>query len=205
MELDAATQMRLRFLDENYISIDTYHLNEEGKIFLGDRSDRRCRFCHRKEPEATFKSVAHAIPEFTGNKKLIAIYECDDCNSKFSKLLESHMANYMNLWHTFSQVKGKRAVPSFKTIHEKKSRVDIGDANVEIKEHEGDTILAIDEGKKTITFTAKRASYIPIAIYKCLVKMVLTILPESELVNFKTTLNWIMRMITALVLFIQNL
>lgn len=191
MEIDEVTKKRLKFLDENYTPVTTYHLNKEGKIYLGDKDDRKCRFCSRTEPEVTFKSVAHAIPEFTGNKKLIAYYECDECNGKFSKLLESHMTNYMNLWHTFSQVKGKRGIPSFKTIHAKKSRVDIGETNVEIEDHEGDSIATIDEEKKTITFKAKRASYAPIAIYKCLVKMALTIMPDNELDNFKTTMAWI--------------
>lgn len=191
MELDIVTQKRLKFLNENYIAIVTHHLNQEGKIYLGDKNHKKCRFCSKTEPDVTFKSVAHAIPEFTGNKKLFTYYECDACNSKFSKLFESHMANYMNLWHTFSQVRGKGGVPSFKTIHQKKSRVDVGETNVEIENHEGDPIATIDEEKKTITFTAKRASYIPIAIYKCLVKMALTIMPDSELHNFKTTLKWI--------------
>jgi hypothetical protein len=191
MELDPATQMRLKFLDENYIPLVDYHLNQEGKIFLGDKDNKKCRFCGKSEPETTFSNVSHAIPEFTGNKKLIAYNECDVCNSKFSKLLENHMANYMNLLHTFSQVRGKKGVPSFKTIHNKKSRVDVGSTNVEVENHEGDSIATIDEINKTITFTAKKASYVPIAIYKCLTKMALTIMPENELDNFKTTMKWI--------------
>jgi len=185
------TQKRLKFLEENYVPLVTYHLNEEGKIYLGKKDNKKCRFCGRTEAETTFSNVAHAIPEFTGNKKLISYYECDECNGNFSRLLESHMANYMNLWHTFSQVKGKKGIPSFKTIHEKKSRVDIGETNVNVEEHEGDSIATIDDVKKTITFKAKRASYVPIAIYKCLVKMALTIIPETELDHFNTTLNWI--------------
>jgi hypothetical protein len=101
------------------------------------------------------------------------------------------MANYMNLLHTFSQVKGKKGIPSFKTIHNKKSRVDVKTDNVEVENHEGDSIANIDEIKKTITFATKKASYIPIAIYKCLTKMGLTIMPENELNNFKITMKWI--------------
>lgn len=191
MEKDEVTKKRLKFLDDNYVPLVDYHLNQDGKIFLGDKKNRKCRFCGKTKPETSFSNVAHAIPEFTNNKKLIAYYECDNCNRKFSRLLETHMANYMNLWHTLTQVKGKKGVPSFKTIHNKKSRVDVGSTDVEIENHEGDSIATIDETNKTITFTAKKASYIPIAIYKCLTKMALTIMPESELDNFKATMKWI--------------
>jgi len=190
MNLDKVTMERLEFLNDNYIPSSTFHLNQDEKIYLGDKDNRKCRFCNKSDGEVTFKNVAHAIPEFTGNKKLIAHYECDDCNSKFSRLLESHMANHMNLWHTFSQVRGKKGVPSFKT-NKQKSRIDIGADNLEIKEFQDDSISTFDEEKKTITFTAKRASYVPIAIYKCLTKMALTIMPEDEMDKFKSTLKWI--------------
>ncbi len=188
--LDKATQERLDFLNRNYTPLVTYHLNGDKKIYLGKKDDNHCRFCNKKSPDVTFRNIAHAIPEFTGNKTLICYYECDSCNSKFSRLLESHMANYMNMWHTFSQVRGKRGVPSFKT-NQKKSRIDIGEMNVEVQEHQDDEIATIDEERKTITFTANRATYIPISIYKCLAKMALTIMPEDELENFKTTMAWI--------------
>ena len=71
----------------------------------------------------------------------------DTCNQKFSRLLESHMGNYMNLWHTLTQVKGKRSVPSFKTINDK-SRIDIGPENVNIAEYTDDNILSVDAEKK---------------------------------------------------------
>lgn len=187
--MNEQTKHMMDFLEANYDELVTYHLNEEEKIFLGDKDNRVCRFCKKDSNQTTFITVAHAIPEFIGNKKLIAHYECDECNAKFSRLLESHMGNYMNLWHTFSQVKGKKKVPSFKTVSEK-SRVDIKE-NVEIQEFEDDSIVNIDEENKSISITAKRRSYVPIAIYKTLTKMALTIMPENELDKFKTTLAWI--------------
>ncbi len=181
---------RFAFLDRNFRFIAEYHLNDDRKIYLGDRERRKCRFCKRENPDVTFRNIAHAIPEFTGNKTLFAAYECDECNSKFSRTLESHMANYMNMWHTFSQVRGKRGVPSFKT-NQKKSRVDLEEDAVYIENHEGDSIAEFQETEKTITIKAKRASYIPIAVYKCLTKMALTIMPEEHLEDFQLTLDWI--------------
>jgi hypothetical protein len=178
------------FFNDNYVPLTVYHLNKEDKITLGSATEKVCRFCNKDESETTFNTIAHAIPEFIGNKKLIANYECDTCNQKFSRLLESHMGNYMNLWHTMTQVKGKRSVPSFKTINDK-SRIDIGPENVNIAEYTDDNILTVDAEKKTITITAKKRSYVPIAVYKTLTKMALTIMPESELKDHKTTMAWI--------------
>lgn len=188
--MNEKTKFMTDFLNDNYIPLVVHHLNEEDKIFLGSETDRICRFCNKGETETTFNNVSHAIPEFIGNKKLIAYYECDKCNQKFSRLLESHMANYMNLWHTLTQVKGKRSVPSFKTVNDK-SRIDIGTDKVHISDFVDDSIAQINEEEKSITFSAKKRSYVPIAIYKTLTKMALTIMPESELSDFKTTMAWI--------------
>jgi hypothetical protein len=188
---DKSTTQRIDFIEKNYNQYVEYHLNKPEKIKLGSESDIVCRFCNKTSPEVSFNSVAHAIPEFTNNKYLIANYECDQCNNKFSRLLESHMANYMNLYHTLSQVIGKKGVPSFKTIHQKKSRIDIGKEFLEIENHEEDCITTINEEEKTITFESTRASYIPIALYKCLVKMALTIMPDDEIHKFSHALKWI--------------
>jgi HNH endonuclease len=48
-----------------------------------DKSKRVCRFCGRKQPDVTFKNVAHAISESLGNKKIILYEECDECNARF--------------------------------------------------------------------------------------------------------------------------
>jgi hypothetical protein len=188
--MNTITEKLMQLLGENYLPSNVIHLNEDKFIYLGDKDNRKCRFCGKQKPEVTFNNVAHAIPEFVNNKRLIAYYECDDCNSKFSKLLESHMANYMNLYHTLSQVRGKNGVPSFKS-NKKKSRIDITTSNIQMESHEDDDIFEIDEKNNTIKITGTRATYIPIAIYKCLTKMALTIMPENELNNFKHTLDWI--------------
>ncbi len=188
--MDEQTKEILNFLEQNYTPLTTLHLNEDKKTFLGSKDNQTCRFCGKSEPDVTFRKIAHAIPEFTGNKRLFSHYECDSCNEKVSSLMESHMANYMNIWHTFSQVRGKRGVPSFKT-NAKKSRVDLLETGLNIQYHEGDEIIEIDKENKQIKITATRATYTPIAIYKCLTKIALTIMPENELDNFKNTLAWL--------------
>jgi hypothetical protein len=188
--MNELTKEIMIFIEQNYTPLIHYHLIDGEKIYLGNKENRKCRFCGESKPVVKFKKTAHAIPEFTGNKRLFSYYECDTCNGKVSSLMESHMANYMNIWHTFSQVRGKNGVPSFKT-NAKKSRVDISDEQMNIENHNGDNIIEFDKPNKQMKVTAKRASYIPIAVYKCLTKMALSIIPESELGNFRTTFKWL--------------
>lgn len=182
---------RVLKIENNYNEHIRIHLNLDEYIYLGNSKNRKCRFCNKSEPNVAFKTIAHAIPEFVNNHRLISYYECDSCNSKFARTLETYMGDYMNVYHTLSQVKGKRGVPSYKKGAEK-SRIDHTEEGLKIDYHEGEREnVKIDEENKTITVTAIRATYIPIAIFKCLTKMALTIMSEEELLNFDKTLSWI--------------
>lgn len=176
-------------LDENY-TCSFVHLEEDKKIYLGDKNARTCRFCKKSEPEVHFKQDTHALPEFTGNKYLFSYYECDECNQKFS-VIESNMAEYMKLYHTMSQVKGKKGVPSFKPNMQQNSRIDVGEDNVKIQSYEGDDFsVDINETDKVITINGAR-TYVPSLVFKCLTKIALTIMPEEELVNFVEIMEWV--------------
>lgn len=180
----------LKTLDKNYCVNVVYHLDKEDNIYLGDKENKKCRFCGKSEPETTFKKVAHAIPELVNNKKLISYYECDVCNAKFS-VLETHFGDYMNLYHTLTQVKGKRGVPSYK-YGKNNSRIDRKESHMSFEDHISDqkSSFKINKKEKTVTIAGKR-TYIPIAIYKCLVKMALTIMREKDMEFFKDTLDWV--------------
>lgn len=182
---------RLIKLDNNYIPHKIYHLKTEEKIFLGEKDNKKCRFCKKNEPEVEFNKIAHAIPEFVNNHTLFSYYECDTCNSKFARTLETHMGDYMNPFHTISQVRGKKGVPSVRKGGEK-SIIHLTKQALKVESHDGERdIFEFDEVNKTVTLKAIRATYIPIAIYKCLTKMALTTIDENELVNYENTLEWI--------------
>lgn len=182
---------RMQKLEDNYVPYKTIHLNTDEKIYLGNKEEKKCRFCKKSSPEVQFNKIAHAIPEFVNNHNLLSYYECDSCNSKFARTLETHMGDYMNAFHTISQVRGKNGVPSVRKGGEK-SRIDLNEKGLKIEAHDGEReIVNFDEVNKTVTIKAIRATYIPIAIYKCLTKMALTIIDDNELVNFENALEWI--------------
>lgn len=176
--------------NDSYESIAIFHLETGKTITLGEGKEKRCRFCGKAEPEVAFETITHAVPEFTGNKSLISDYECDTCNKHFSKL-ETQMSRYMHLFHTMAQVKGKKGVPKYK-INFGKSIIELGDQSLKVDHHEGDKeLFEIKPDKNIMTMKGER-SYVPQMVYKCLVKMALTIMPEEELQHFSKTLEWLM-------------
>jgi len=84
------------------------------KIGESDKSKRVCRYCNKKNPEVSFKKVAHSISEALGNKKIITNDECDACNEKFGKGIENDLILYLNPYRVFFGIRGKNGIPKFK-------------------------------------------------------------------------------------------
>jgi hypothetical protein len=100
---------KMQFYMENYDILFTRHLGPSSpKQTLG--TEKLCRFCGRRSPAATFRKLAHAVPELAGNKRLFARYECDGCNSDFSTF-EAELAKSAAIFLFSAQVKGKTGVP----------------------------------------------------------------------------------------------
>jgi hypothetical protein len=90
-------------------TLKKYNLRAFGTIrtFIGNKTNRKCRFCGKNEEQTTFKRKAHAISEGLGNKKVFLFDECDECNDKFSVEIEPDLINYFSIFRTFYDVKGK--------------------------------------------------------------------------------------------------
>jgi hypothetical protein len=90
-----------------------------------------------------------------------------------------------------SGVKGKKGAPSYKT-KEKTARLDINLANNEIHiSGDESKIFMPDENNQNHTFKIHRDSYKPLAVYKALVKMTLSILPNEDLSLLRETIKWV--------------
>ncbi|MFJ7890559.1 HNH endonuclease [Lysinibacillus xylanilyticus] len=197
MELQRQQAQELMEYYKNNYEIITFHIlkteniENKDKLFIGTKEERRCRFCGRGKGDTTFKKVAHAIPELIGNKIITSFEECDECNEIFSKL-ENELANYLSFVRPTTGIKGKKGVPSYKgkdglqidVDKEKKNRFilknDINSGNIEE-----------DVINKTITIKGEISPYIPLSVYKCFVKMGLSIMPKEYLKHFFYTLIWI--------------
>jgi len=85
---------RMQWFSERYDDIANGVLAPGGRIYLGDKTNRQCRYCGKTRPAVKFQKVAHAFPEQLGNKTLLDHLECDTCNEHFSTMLEDDFAKW---------------------------------------------------------------------------------------------------------------
>lgn len=162
------------------------------KVYIGTKINQHCRFCGRvRQPGENpnpFKNEAHALAEFIGNEQLISYEECNACNSYFSGKVENHLSEFINPVRTILGMAGKTGVPKYKSV---KSRIERAGDTIEIKQYAGDPITSVDEANNALHMMLAVKSYIPIALYKCLTKMALSIMPDAELQCHRNELDWI--------------
>lgn len=185
------------FLDETRL-LKPHH----GIKYLGNKNNRRCRFCDKCEPEVSFHKLAHAFPESIGNHALATYYECDECNSFFGKVLENNYNQFFGFFHNVLQISGKRGIPScnYKVPCEKRDescseyciRMGIDEKGRPfIKQCKNVNSQYISLKKDSILIQKPIGKCVPIAVYKTLVKMALTVMPQEELPLFSETISWI--------------
>jgi hypothetical protein len=166
-----------------YDILESIHLDEKvtHKLYLG-KEPRKCRFCELSD--VTFEKDAHAFPEFIGNKYLLSHHECDTCNKEFGENIETDMANFMLVNHSLAGVQGKGGkIPNYQRSGVK---LNSDGKHLDFKNVDVDNL---NDGQFTINLT--NPAFVPIAVYKCLTKMALTLMPEEELDNFSDTFKWI--------------
>lgn len=190
-DLMSASEQAISFYETHYDVLESWLLTPGNKVMLGDRANRRCRFCGKGRPEVTFKKVAHAIPEALGNKSIESAYECDPCNEKFGSGIENDLGNWSKPMRTLARIRGKSGVPTLKKGSNGGWRIEHGPKGFEISSYEDDPIYSVDEAAQKVTFTLKRDPYVPVAVLKAFVKIGLTLLPDSEVANFPHAMNWV--------------
>lgn len=188
-DMDSEALKYLAIFCSKYDSVSSYHLNSGSKYTVIGKDSFFCRFCGRSKGDVTFKQKAHAFPHIAGNRWLFSHHECDICNAHFGKMLENEFGNFMLLNHIIKGVKGKGGSSKYVlekeglSIVNKDNRIEWqGIANENIKYDQDAGIISVDQ---------KMPGYIPVAVYKTLVKIALTIMPGNELIHFKDTIEWI--------------
>jgi len=180
----------LHYLAMNYDPIFFYISDLSKEQLVINDPEKKCRFCDKKEPEVTFKKTAHALPELIGNKKIKSNNECDICNEKISAKIEDSLGKYLGVWRTMMQIRGKRGVASYKSP-DGISRIDRTEKGIELRSFIDDPIFEQDEVNKIIRVKGYRQPYTPIAVYKCFVKMAISVMPYDLLSYFHETKKWV--------------
>lgn len=165
------------------------------KIYLNIfKNLKKCMFCGKDENTVKFKKVAHAISEGIGNKRLISHNECDECNKRFGDKFEDDFCKYIQPFRITSQIFGKKSYIKHKDdksghrIEIQKSKPIIPEFNIDLKmliqDEKNKEFVKIDKDSGEMTIAIKRQKYIPINVYKALMKMAISIMPKEEIVNF---------------------
>ncbi|WP_283184418.1 HNH endonuclease [Pseudomonas svalbardensis] len=186
-----SVEERLDYFVNNYdlIAAGVYSKGPE-KIIKTD-AIKKCRFCKKNESETNFTNTAHAIPECLGNHQLVLSEECDSCNKFFSENLEVHLDKYTRPFRVMGQIHGKRGVPNYQSNNQK-SKVKHGEIPAFVSPAT-EKFFTIDKENKTATVNFHREPYIPLGVYKALVKIALsTIENKEELSAFSETIGWLM-------------
>lgn len=171
----------------NSYEIFVFDENTRKKIGEPEKQQRVCRYCDKSCPEVSFKTEAHSISEALGNKKVITYDECDTCNEKFGRGIETDLISYLSIYRVLFRVKGKNGVPKLKG------------KNFEITNNEAFTIrqMLSDEEIKdldpnNLKFILNTTQNITIQnIYKTLVKYAIGVIDRVHIANFKKTIAWI--------------
>jgi hypothetical protein len=185
-------EKNIAFYESHYDMIGKWFLRPGDKVVLGDKSCRVCRFCGKQSPEVTFIKIAHAIPESLGNKSIESAYECDICNEEFGRGIENDLGNWSKPMRTLSRIRGKKGVPTLKNGGDTPGwRIEFSGGILNITAFESDPIFEVDEEKNQVTFKLRRDTYTPVSVLKAFMKIGLTLMPDSELENFRHLMAWV--------------
>lgn len=165
-----------------------------GRVTVGTRGT--CRFCHRG-PGATFRKVAHAIPEALGNKWVVSLDECDNCNELFSRY-EGALADAVAPLLTLGGTRGKgNAIRQ--TGRSKGSsvltRVDAAERpRISMFAQGFDTrdVVSVDpRGRLVLNMPIAGVPFRPRNAYKALCKIAYGIMPEADLPHYDKLRRWL--------------
>lgn len=184
---------QIKLFDENYQTLFSNIDDLDKKYFIGKDKNKVCRFCKKDETKTTFKNVSHAIPEALGNKTIICLDECDECNKRFSETIEDDLDKVTLPFRTINFIKGKKKIPTYRSL-DKKTRLEaMNGEKKELKlEYKKDaSSFEFNEKNKTAKFIYKQQAHIPANAYKALVKMALSVMPEEKLKLFDIAIQWV--------------
>ncbi|MBL7128865.1 MAG: hypothetical protein ISS16_07760 [Ignavibacteria bacterium] len=153
------------------------------KKYIGNKNNKICRFCNKKEPKVTFNNDAHIIPELLGNVNTLSNFECDNCNEKFSEY-EVDLARYLGPIRTFAWYLNSGRNPKFE--HKNGDLKIFRDSkNIYVEQIKGKSYLIDDKENKLLKLNCK-IEYKPINVYKSIFKIAFCLFNENELKLFDT-------------------
>lgn len=144
-----------------------------------------CRYCKQTKLTVTFKDKAHTFPEFLGNKLFVnKDNECDDCNHFFGDKLEPNLNSFIKTLLVVDDINGKGGSKKYKSFN-KMGGITHKNGSIEMSVVEGYEMVSDDPVEKKMKIKIDIPKYSLRSAYKAILKMALSILPESEIGDFK--------------------
>ncbi|MBR1851867.1 MAG: hypothetical protein IJ794_01625 [Lachnospiraceae bacterium] len=187
---------------EILVEFDNIESKEERQEVHGfeEQTNLRCMFCGKPFKNWGKKDVAHAISECLGNKKLINLAECYECNHLFGEIAENHLGKFIMPYRIVNEVYGKgkyknviKDMPRDKNLSYEKYRYEQR-KNVPVFSSETIDVynMLIERAgtgrlKRTengIRLSIPRQNYEPRLVYVSLLKIAYTLLPCNELAHY---------------------
>ena len=168
---------------------EAFSYDERIRFGTQDRTKRVRRYCGKKMPATTFKNASHTISKCLGNISFFTNDECDICNNKFGKTIETEFLKYVSIYRTLaSQFEGH---PYFTTINDT--------YKIEIDKETNKVVFQIIDKSKTVVNVSRHQTSIDADggtinfhdVYRALVKFVVGMLPDKELPFFEETIKWV--------------
>ena len=190
-EIPKAQMVMLTHLAQDYDILKICKLNQTSDEILSSGSAvRKCRFCGNTEPAVKFRKRAHAISELCGSHHLLSDYECDSCNGKFSKY-ERAFSQFMLFYHSILGVEGKKGVPKYQRNRNETTGVSYENGKASLRSQVNEAPFFSIKCKDNKVTVAGTRTYVPIDVYRALLKMALTVMPESEIQYLQDTLRFL--------------
>jgi len=166
---------------------------------LKPKEERICRFCGLNYSQTTFKKEAHIISAHLGNKYLVSDFECDKCNKFFGDNYEDDLAAFLGMSRTILGVKNRyNKIPTFKSpgkmlVARREEFYGIKEGIKVSREESTKGIFNIDAkfGKTEITY--QKHPYTPIKVYKALLKIALSIIPEQYVADYRHAFEYLFK------------
>lgn len=153
-------------------------------------AERICRFCGRRFPEVEFGNAAHAVQEALGNKLIFCHEECNDCNNRLAPI-EDNFRKLMDFRRVMYHIPRKKKGKTPQILGKNFIIPPVGDGSPRLYLMEEELPKDVDKSKPFMYRLELKPTMTNEKMYKALCKMVIDVLPASELSHFRNTTRWI--------------
>lgn len=187
---------QLAWIQERYDIIASARFGRGGieqELYLGSAEPRICRYCDRSVPAVSFNQKAHALPGLIGNQWLFDLQECDQCNALFGSTIDAHFGRWSASWRALERTPNREAASPKFSAHDGTIQIESDDSNqiTIVEGMVGAGRYTIDPAAGVVELKLTRRGFAPSGVFKCLVKMAISVAPPETSDSLQLLKGWI--------------